>query len=324
MIIDIHTHIIPKSYFKKLRELKNIPRIEQDKSGDYRLWYDSKMGYSFDQKMYSLDQKLEDMEKAGIDAQVLSLATPGVDLFEPDLALELARNVNNEIAEITEKHDRFIGFATVPLSAAERAPDELERAINSLGLKGVGISSNVRGKTLDCEDFWPFYEKAAKLNVPIMIHPTRPLMIDALKDFGLANVVGFLFDTTLAILRIIFGGILEKYKKLKFLLPHGGSTVPYLIGRIDHQYEINPECKEKISKLPSEYFKSVYIDTAQSFYEPAMMCAYALMGPEKIIFGSDYPFTSLERSINCVKNMNISPKEKEKILSKNAIKILNI
>lgn len=324
MIIDIHSEIVPKSYLKKLCELKKIPKIEQDENGNYKLQYDRELSYSFDQKMYSLNKRIDDMEKAGIDVQVLGLALPGVDLLEPDLALELARNVNNEIAEIVEKHDKFIGLATVPLLNPEWATEELERAINSLGLKGVKISSNIGGKTLDCKDFWPFYEKVERLDIPIMIHPTKPLMVDALRDFGLTNVVGFLFDTTLATLRIIFGGILEKYKKLKFLLPHLGSTIPYIISRIDHQYRINPECREKISKLPSEYFKSIYIDTAQSFYEPAMMCAYALMGPDKIIFGSDYPFASLEQSVNCVKNMNIPPEEKEKILGKNAIKILNI
>jgi predicted TIM-barrel fold metal-dependent hydrolase len=133
-----------------------------------------------------------------------------------------------------------------------------------------------------------------------------------------------MFDSTLAMLNMIFGGILERYRGLKILLPHAGSTIPYLMGRIDHQYRINPECREKISKPPSEYFRSVYIDTAQAFYGPALMCAYHLVGPDRTIFGSDYPFASLEQSLNCVRSMNISQEEKERILGRNAMKLLNI
>lgn len=324
MLLDTHAHVITKGYFNNLIKSKVIPRIEPVKDGAYKLWFSRELSYTFDQKMLSVEKRLDEMDKAGIDFQVVSLSIPGADVFEKDLALEMARKANDEIAEIVRSNDRFLGFATVPMVEPHSAVEELERAVNSLGLKGVSVFSNVGGKTLDSGDFLPFYEGVSKLDVPIIIHPTRPLMVDVLKDYGLVGAVGYLFDTTLAVLRLIFSGVLEKFKKLKIILPHAGSTIPYLIGRIDHQYRLNPESRERISKPPSEYFKSIYIDTAQAFYEPATMCAYALAGPDKMVFGSDYPFASLEQSANVIKNMKIPDKEKEKLSYKNAANLLKL
>lgn len=324
MIVDFHGHITPPSYFDKLLRMKRDPRISRNENGTYKMLFDGRLGYPFDERTYSVEKKIEELRKAKVDAQVISLSLPGVDLFEKTTAVELARGSNDEISEITDKHEEFIGFATVPLVDARAAPEELERAIGSLGMKGVSISSNVAGKSLDSEDFWPFYRKAEQLGVPIMIHPTKPVMVDAVRDYSLASVVGYMFDSTLAMLKIIFSGVLEKFKGLKFVLPHAGGTIPFLIGRIDHQYTIHPEAREKISKLPSEYFKSVHIDTAQAFYGPALMCAYKLAGPDRTMFGSDAPFTTLEQSLECINKMDIPQSEKDKILGKNAVKLLNL
>lgn len=324
MLIDIHAHVITSGFFKRLLKSEEIPKIEQDKNGVYKMWFSREVSYTFDDRMLSVEKRLSEMDKAGIDLQVISLSLPGVDMFEKDLALKMARDANDEIAEIVRSNDRFLGFATVPMLDSHSAIEELERAVDSLGLRGVGVFSNVGGKTLDSEDFWPFYEEVSKLDLPMLIHPTRPLMTDVLRDYGLVGAVGFLFDTTLAALRLVFGGVLEKFKKLKVILPHVGSTIPYLIGRIDHQYKLNPESRKRISKPPSEYFKSIYIDTAQAFYEPATMCAYALAGPDRMVFGSDYPFASLEQSANVVKNLKIPLEEKEKLLYRNAASILKL
>jgi len=321
--IDVHSHIIPKGYLHKLLKLRAIPKIEQDEDGRYILWYCKGLKYSFDERMYSIVRKLRAMKESGIDMQVLSLAMPGVDFLEPRLGWDLARIVNDEIAKVVEKYpDKFLGMATVPLQDTKKAIDELDRTINMLGLRGVEIFSNVAGKPLDDEELWPFYERVTKLDVPILIHPTKPVMAETMMEYGLANVVGFLFDTTLAILRIVFGGILEKYPALKIILPHMGSTIPYLIGRIDHQCRINPKCGAKISKMPSQYLKLIYIDTAQSFYNPAMRCAFAFSGSDRILFGSDYPFANLDRSIRSIEEMELPKEDNDKIFSGNAIKIL--
>jgi predicted TIM-barrel fold metal-dependent hydrolase len=145
---------------------------------------------------------------------------------------------------------------------------------------------------LDNQEFYPFYQKAVALDVPILLHPTEPLMAQVMWDYGLIGMVGYIFETTLATLRLILGGIFDRYPKLKLVVPHIGSTLPYLISRIDNQFRINPESRIKISKPPSEYFKLIYVDTAQSFYKPAVECALSLLDKNKILFGTDYPFAN--------------------------------
>lgn len=323
MIIDIHAEILTKGYLNRLLKFRGVPRIERKGDG-HVIFYGKGLTYPFDARMYDLSVREKEMEKSGVDLQVLGLAMPGVDMFRKDVAVEIAKESNNDLAEVTQRNPRFLAFSTIPMKYPDLAVKEMERSVNELGLRGIKIPSNVDGRSLDWKGFHPIYEAAEKLELPILIHPTTPLMSEVMMEYGLTTVVGFLFDTTLAVLRLIFSGVLEKYKGLKLILPHAGSIIPYLISRIDHQYNINPDCREKISRLPSEYFKRIYVDTAQSFYLPAFSCTYQLMTADKVVLGSDYPFVSLEKSVEFVKKLNISNEEKEKILSENAKKILKL
>jgi len=322
-IIDIQSHIIPKSYYDYLSKNSNIPNIKHHTNKDF-LWYAHDLVYPIDDRMLSIDVKLKAMKKAGIDMQILSIAMPGVDLLDPEVGLNLAKKVNNEIAEISDRHpNNFLGLATVPLQNVGYAIDELERAVKDLNLRGVEIFSNVAGKKLDDKIFWPFYKKAIQLDIPIFLHPTKPMMYSVMNKYGLLGAVGYLFDTTLAILEIIYGGILEKNKKLKIILPHCGSTIPYLIGRIDHQFNINKESRKNISKLPSEYFKLIYFDTAQAFYKPAFDCFFAFSDKDKMMFGTDYPFANLNKSVE-FQNSIVDKKFREKLFYTNAKRLFKV
>jgi len=322
-VIDIHSHIIPMTYRDFLVKNSKSPKI-RDISNQSFLWYARDLKYSVDERMFSTDVKLSAMKKAGIDIQVLSIAMPGVDLFDPEIGLSLARKINDEISEIANKHsDAFLGLATLPLQSIGDAIDELERAVKDLGLRGVEVFSNVAGKTLDHESFLPFYEKIVKLDVPILLHPTKPLMYSAMKKYGLLGSVGYLFDTTLAILKIVLGGVLEKNKELKIILPHCGSTIPYLLGRIDHQFNINEESRKKISKLPSEYLKLVYFDTAQAFYKPAFDCCSAFSDKGKLMFGTDDPFANLRKSKEFIESVT-DGEERKNIFHINAERLFKI
>jgi aminocarboxymuconate-semialdehyde decarboxylase len=256
--------------------------------------------------------------------QILSIAMPGVDSLNPTDGLRIAKKVNDEISEIVNKYPHnFLGLATLPMQDIGESVDELERAVKDLDLRGVEVFSNIDGKTLDDEVFIPFYQKAMQLDIPLFIHPTTPLMYKAMNKYGLLGAVGYLFDTTLAILEIVLGGILEKYKKLKIILPHCGSTIPYLIGRIDHQFKINEESRKKISKPPSEYLKLVYFDTAQAFYKPAFDCCFAFSGKDKLMFGTDYPFADLSKSVQFLDSI-IKEDSKKDIFHLNAKRLFKI
>lgn len=323
MKIDFQTHIAPHEYVKELSKRKILPYVKTDGQKNF-LFYAEGAGYPIVSEMHDIEKRIKDMNAAGVDVQCLSLGVPGTDPFEPELGLALSRKVNDEIAEIVEKYpDRFVGLANLPLQNIDGAVDELDRAVNDLGMKGVMIYSNVAGRPLDSPELWKFYDKAARLRIPIFIHPTLPVMAEALREYQLIPVVGFLFDTTTAMLRIIFNGVLEKYPSLTFVLPHMGSTIPYLIGRIDYESGRLPGGRGSIPRAPSEYFKSVYVDTV-TLHIPAMQCAYETIGIERIVFGSDYPFWDVPIQIRDIENWGIPKEEKEKIYSKNAIKILRL
>ena len=325
MIIDTHSHIITNSYLDELSDRSEVPRIEDKGDGVYTIHCSDYLSYDFDERMYDLDRKLKDMEKAGIDKQIISIAMPGVNNLEPKKAVNLAKSVNNEIEQVvSDKPESFDGVATLPFIAVEEALNELDRVINDLNLKGISLSSNIGGRGLDDEDFWPIYQKVSDLGIPILIHPTVPIMGDKLTNYGLNTVVGFVFDSTVATLNMVFGGVFENFPDLKVVVPHAGGTIPYLIKRIDHQYDINPNCRQKISKKPSEYLKSIYVDTAQSTCDTSMSCVRSLIGAENIVFGSDYPFCSLVDSVNSVKEIGFSEEEKKNVFEETTKKIFNL
>jgi predicted TIM-barrel fold metal-dependent hydrolase len=269
--------------------------------------------------MLLLEPRVKEMEESGVDHQVLSLPLPGTDFYERDFATKLAQVANNELAEVSRtSQGRFSAAANVPLRFPDIAIKELQRCVNELDMAMVEIFSNVAGEPLDSERFLPFYKEIAHLNIPILIHPGRPVMMGHLREYGLAGAVGYLFDTTLAILRMVYSGLFDKLPDLKVIVPHTGSTIPYLIGRIDHQYQLLDANLRKLHRLPSEYLKKVYVDTAQSFYKPATECAFDFTSHDRILFGSDYPFADLKQSVAIVKSLGLQREEEEKVFCENA------
>jgi aminocarboxymuconate-semialdehyde decarboxylase len=314
--------LYPQSYIKELQKIDDWfgPSLKGLKIG-------------FTEENYGIEKRMVEMDKCNVDRLVLSLGPPGIDYFKPNHALAMARKINDEFAMLTEEYsDRFVGLATLPFQDVGKGLDEFDRVIKDLGLKGAMIFGNVAGKPLDSPEFWPFYERAAKLRVPLYIHPTTPFSAEKMMEYGLMFIVGFLFDTTLAITRIIFSGILEKYPSLKLVLAHLGSTVPYILARLDIESEGidrriglpgKPISRVKISKPPSEYFKLIYLDTV-SLHVPAYMCAYACMGPDKLLLGSDYPYWDIQGAVSSIEKLPISNEDKLKILGETASALLRI
>jgi aminocarboxymuconate-semialdehyde decarboxylase len=306
--IDCHTHLYPKNYLSELRK-REIP-----------------LGQIIDDRFLSLEKRVIDMDKSGIDKQFVSLTIPGVDMATPEISVHLSKIVNNELASLTLNNERFIALASLPMISPEDAVEELERAVNVLGLKAVGLFTNIGGKPIDLNEFWPIYAEAAKMQVPLFIHPCAPSHKGIYEDYRLLSVLGFPFETTHAATRIVLSGLLEKYSDLIFVLSHLGGTLPYLVGRIDDGNRIYRKFQQNISKKPSEYFKKMYLDTA-AFYEPALNCAYALWGGEKMLLGSDYPYGwvgELKRCSEVVEKLDIQDKDKKKILHENAERLLKL
>jgi len=190
-------------------------------------------------------------------------------------------------------------------------------------LKGACIFTNIVGKTIDKLEFWPIYKLAHILKVPIFVHPIKPANDCIYEEYGLLSVLGFPFETTYTATRLALSGLMEKYSNLIFILSHLGGTLPFLLGRIDDGNRLFKSFQKKINKVPSEYLKQMYLDTA-SFFIPALNCAYSFWGADKMLLGSDYPYDwvgKLRRCINSIEELDLKIEEKENILFKNAEKI---
>ncbi|MEE8442694.1 MAG: amidohydrolase family protein, partial [Dehalococcoidia bacterium] len=275
MNIDIHTHYFPKAYLEALSKRESSPILERDELGRTIIINNGVRFVTITDAMTDIDLRLQDMDACGMDMAALSLTTPSVDLLDVDEGVALAQLVNDEISGIAKRHpDRLVGLATLPFRDMNSAMDEMDRAIDKLGMKGIIMCSNIAGTPLDAPQFLPFFQRAHERAIPVFIHPTTPAAGDIYRDYRLAPMFGFVFDTTITVTRLILAGVLDKYPNLKLILAHLGGTTPYLVDRMDFCYQAYPECRVNVSKPPSEYLKLVYFDSV-CFYKPSMMCALA-------------------------------------------------
>lgn len=329
MVIDVHTHYRSKILFDELLKRGQM-KIIVDSEGKKHV-YDGNMYMFTMPEQYAepdLDKRIEFLDQYGIDMQALS--TPRSSDYSAEDGPELTRITNNGIAEVVTRYpDRFIGLASVPIKNKAKSLDELDRAINELGLKGVCISANIGGIPLDSDYLWPFYKKVAELDIPIFVHPGFPAGADQMKDYGLIPIVGFEFDLILAQVRLIYGGVLEEFPTLKFIFSHLGGGTPFLKERIENGWGFAkgvPDKKARISRSPSYYLELLYFETV-SFYKPAIMCAIQCSGVDQILFGTDYPLYPLgdiPKSIETMKELDLCQSDKDKILGENARRLFKI
>ena len=258
--------------------------------------------------------------------QILTFTTPGTQIETPERSVELARIVNNSFAKIKKDHSsRFTALATLPMNDVDASINELERAFGELGFKGVMVYSNINGIALSDQRFWPLYRKANDLNAVFYIHPNFPVGVEAMTDYWLMPLVGFTFDTTLAAAKLVFSGVVERFPNIRWVLAHLGGAIPYLAERLDRGYFAFKECREQISQPPGEYLRKFYYDSV-NFDVRALQLAVDFAGADHILAGSDYPHQigSLEKMVESIQNLNISPEEKTGIFGENAKKLLKM
>ncbi len=292
MNIDVHTHYIPPAYLELVREEGNPygRHVTKLPSGGPALYGDNRL-IPLLEGFHSVEAKLADMKKQGVERHVLS---PPPFLFHYDLpadrGLEVARFLNDEAhALATSRPDKFVGMATVPLQDPESAAGELERAVTKLGMRSVEIGASAGERELDDPALAPFWETAERLGALVLIHPIRPPGRERMGDFYLFNLIGFLVETTLAAARIIFAGVLDRYPALRLCLSHAGGMALWIQGRFDHGFRALPACQGIIERPPSEYLKRMYFDTITHRPE-ALRYVADIVGADHILMGTDYPF----------------------------------
>ena len=292
-VIDVHAHILAEDTMALMRkEAPSIgPRLERI-DDDFAVLDVAGGSYRpFPRGAWDLQKRFQDMDAAGIDMQVVS-NTPQTFLYNQDakLTAALAALQNDQIAKAVAAHpDRLLGIATLPMQAPELAADELRRAMRKLGLKGAQIGSNVNGRNLDDPGLEPLWAAANELGAFIMVHPTQVAGAERLKSYYLVNLIGNPLDTTIAAAALVFGGVIERYANINFLMVHGGGFVPYQIGRFKHGWQVRPEPQAKLKVPPDTSLDLLFFDTILHG-QPALEFLVRSCGASRVLLGSDYPF----------------------------------
>ncbi|MGD9142542.1 MAG: amidohydrolase family protein [Dehalococcoidia bacterium] len=336
--IDTEAHFYTREYQDYLFSRKQPPREELYK-GYVRLWYERNIwephGLEIEDRLLDVSRgRLNYMDKAGIDMQVLSLSTPGCEQFGTARGTSLARKTNEALSEVINKHpDRFIGLAALAPQSPEKAAKELERAVKELGLRGVKINSHIRGSYLDDKKYWPIFEVAESLDVPVFLHPNSPgpSMIKPYEDYGFALAGppwGFGAEASFHVMRLLYSGVFDEYPRLKIILGHLGEGLIFWMYRIDFSFKrpwMEEEIRPTIKRMPSEYIRNnFYVNTSGMYSNPAFQSVYLEMGADRIMFGADYPYENSEEAAAFIEKIPVPEADKEKILYTNAARLFKL
>jgi aminocarboxymuconate-semialdehyde decarboxylase len=333
--IDIHCHIAPESCLPSealgLDGKTYGMRIDRNPDGSPCCYSDGRpnMPGCDPEQVYSIDRRLRDMDKSKVDIQLLS--NPPFFFFYSvpiEKAAQFHRNFNVAIAKIIKEHpQRFLGLAAVPLQDPTVAAKELEFAVKELGLNGVQISSSLPGKSPVAEETYPFWDMVAKLDVPVYIHPYYvPAETAArLSKYSVGAIIYAPIDVGICCASMIFTGFLDRYPKLKVVFSLGGGPASFLIGRWDHAfYHRGGDCAEGMSKIPSEYLKTLYFETL-TYDQPSLEHLVKTVGTSQVVLGTGNPFDMTDfDSVGKIERLQVSQAEREAMLGGNLARLFNL
>ncbi len=276
-----------------------------------------------------MEGRLGSLEERGVGLQLIS---PPISIFtDQGLAggVEQARRLNEYTAKLVEESGGVLGGLAIPsLSDPPRIPDELRRAVETHGFRGAALPTTVAGRFLDEADFEPMFAALETLGLFTFLHPYPNLLHKSLEDYSLVTLVGFPTETTIAVSRLIYAGVLERHPRLKLVLAHGGGTLPFLIGRLNlgyyaPKYEFNPDCQKNISTPPGEFIQQLYFDSLVSSGE-SLRFLVELVGADRVMLGTDFPFEvgDSEGKVTLPVVNEMPEADREKILSGNAAALL--
>lgn len=323
-VIDFHNHYYPPEYLQALGPSGSTLKLTTDDKGnpvvhypgDYNVMVPGHRDIAYRQTV---------LDKEGVDVQIISLTTPGTHVETPKVADTLARITNDAFARVkAERGARFVPLATLPLCDPKASLTEFVRAVDQLHFPGAMLFSNVNGTGLDDPQFWPIYEAANDRRSILMIHPTYPLGVEAMRDYWLMPLNGFLFDTTLAASKLVFSGTVKRFPNIRWVLGHLGGTIPYLAERLDRGFHAFKECRAHIDEEPTAYLKRHFHYDTVNFAQGPLKLAIEFAGAERILAGSDYPHMigSIPKMLNAIRALPISEEAKSGILGGNAKKLL--
>ena len=328
-VIDVHTHMLSEDYLNVLREhggpkydVREVSTLVGPRPAIHR---HGAMFMTVFEEMFNYDLRIKNMDKARVDIAIVSLTCPNAFWGGEDVSAGTARLINDHMAhEHSRRPDRIQFFCTLPWQYADKAVEELERAVG-LGAVGVMVLANIDEKQLTEQCFEPVWDAIDKLGLPVLVHPCLPPGAESMQldVFHLAASNGFLFDTTLAISRMIMDGFFDRYQNLKIIASHGGGTLPYMIGRLDRVWETVPAGREKIDRPPSSYMPQIYAD-AVVYRQGALQLCVSEFGEDNVMYGSDYPHNIGDMAGVLSRVDALAPGLRDKIRCKNAVRVFGL
>ncbi len=321
--IAIEEHFITPMYREKVaaNEFRNF----------YLTSRSEQLGHDIAEQNADLGAKrLAHMDAAGVDVQVLSFGSPGPQGFAAEVAIPMARDANDRAHATVQAHPtRFAAFAALPTADPQAAAKELERCVTKLGFKGAMIHGHTQGEFLDEKKFWPIFEAAQALDVPIYLHPTlaHPGALGSYfrgyEELARAGW-GFAIDTSCHFLRIVFAGVFDAYPKLRIILGHLGEGLPFAMHRLN-DHTARAAARRGLKRAPIDYLReNLLVTTSGNWYEPAFVCTLLALGADNILFAIDWPYEPNVTGMEFLKKLSISEADREKIAHGNAERILRM
>ncbi len=324
--IDVHTHMLNKDWLELLRH-HGHPRYEVRKSMDAPegIFLDGAPFMTPQPGHFDYATRIKRMDEAKVDLAIISLTCPNVYWGGPEISLEAARIVNDDMAAAQKQYSsRIRWMCSLPWEHPDLAVKELARACAG-GAVGVMVLANIAGRTLTDPLFAPVWKAIDDRGLPVLIHPTAPPGTPemAMREFNLIASIGFMFDTSLAVARMIFDGFLDRYANVKLIVSHAGAALPYLIGRLDKCFENMNACRTKTQTSPGEYMRRLYYDTVTYRQESLQMCI-DVGGVGNVMYGSDYPHNIGDMK-GCLARVDALPADqREKARGRNAERIFKL
>ena len=324
-VIDVHTHMLNHEWIKLLEKhggprytLRTVP------GGLRAIHLDGAPFMTPVPEMFDWDQRIRNMNKAGIDVSVVSLTCPNCYWGGEKVSLKAAQTMNDEMARARKSWpDRIQFFCSLPWQHPKSALAELKRSLKA-GAAGVMVLANIAGKHLTDPAFAPIWQAIDERKLPVLVHPTAPPGVREMDmtQFQLTASIGFTFDTSLALARMIHDGFLDRYPHLRIIASHGGGALPFLIGRLDQCYEHIPAARVKIAERPSLYARRIWADSVV-FTDDALAMAVRVFGSDRVLYGSDYPHT-IGDPIGCLARVDRLPDGvRERVRGANAGRIFD-
>ncbi len=321
-VVDIHCHFYPQEYLHELASGRGAVSAQWSQGGEAIIHYAGDYNVVVPAH-WDPEVRLQEMDREGVDLHVLSLTTPGVHIEEAQRGRDLARLVNSCFLELCRKFpDRFAALAAIPWQDPNAAADELRWAAKE-GLAGVMLFSNINGNYPDHPDIAGVLQEAARLKMPVFLHPATPPDPAPYEVHRLVPLLGFPFDTTLAVVRLLFSGSWPA--NLRLIVAHLGGTIPYLAERLDRGWRAYGELYPKSRTMPSSLLAQLYYDTV-NFAPEALRLALDFCGSQRLLFGSDYPHQigSMAGALRAVHQLALLPTQRRQVLGENALHLLRM